>query len=196
MMYPNSNWGYKTVPQKYVDNRELDYSRGKGLGGSTIINICAYTVGPKDDYDRWAEEVGDNAFNWENAVRMRKNIESFDRDLSDMNRKYADPDMATHGEHGPVRIEYPKVWETPMTMQLDAAKEAGLGSNLDINNGNPLGLASVPSTARNGRRMTAAVAYLSDAPGNPTITSDAQVTSILFEGDKAVGVVANGTECE
>lgn len=65
----------------------------------------------QDDYERWAVEVGDDAFNWENAVRMRKNIESFDDDVSEEYRKYAKPDKATHGTEGPVRIELPKVWE-------------------------------------------------------------------------------------
>lgn len=196
MQYPESNWGYKTVPQKYVDDRQLDYSRGKGLGGSTLINMCAWTVGPKDDYDRWASEVGDEAFNWENSVRMRKNIESFSDVVDNEHRKYARPDMAAHGSGGPVRVEYPTVLESPMAVQLDAAEECGLGLNGDINNGNPIGFSSGPSTGLNGQRVTAAAAYLTGVPDNLTIVSEAQVTKILFEGTKAIGVVANGQECE
>jgi len=192
MQYPQSNWGYFTVPQKFVDGRELNYSRGKGLGGSTLINMCGYTVGPKDDYDRWAEEVGDIAFNWENAVRLRKKIECFDHDLTDERRLYTDPDMATHGTDGPVRVEHPKVWERPITMQMDAAKECGLGVNGDVNNGNPLGLGVLPSTSRKGRRVTAAAAYLSDVPDNLHIVTGAPVTKILLEGKRAVGVIAKG----
>ena len=46
---PNSpmNWGYKTVPQAHLDGQEIDYSRGKGLGGSTAINFCGWTVSEK-----------------------------------------------------------------------------------------------------------------------------------------------------
>jgi len=195
MQYPQSNWGYMSVPQKHADDRELNYSRGKGLGGSSLINMCAYTVGPKDDYDRWAAEVGDDHFNWENAVRMRKNIESYDNAVADKNRKYAAPDMSTHGTDGPLRIEYPMVWETPIAETIDAAEECGLGTNLDINSGNPLGLSSSTATSRSGRRVTAAAAYLSDVPDNLSIVTEAQVTKIVFEGKKAVGVMANGEEC-
>lgn len=63
---PNSplNWGYKTVPQHQLAGQEIDYSRGKGLGGSTAINFCAWTVGSRDDYDEWARLVGSERFGW------------------------------------------------------------------------------------------------------------------------------------
>lgn len=158
--------------------------------------MCAYTVGPQDDYDRWAAEVGDDTFSWKDAVRMRKNIECFDDNLDDEHRRYADPDMETHGTNGPLRVEYAKILEAPMTVQLDAAKESGLSFNPDINSGNPLGLGSCPATSRSGKRFTAAAAYLSSPPGNLKIVSEAQVTKVMFEGKKAVGVIANGNECK
>lgn len=68
-MLPGYNWGYKTVPQEHLKAREIDCSRGKGLGGSTAINFCVYTRGPKADYDHWAELVGDDAWRWENAQK-------------------------------------------------------------------------------------------------------------------------------
>ena len=39
MTAPGYNWGYKTTPQEHLDGREIGYSRGKGLGGSTSINF-------------------------------------------------------------------------------------------------------------------------------------------------------------
>ena len=50
-----------------MNGREIDYSRGKGLGGSTAINFCVYTRGASADYDRWAELVGDNSWSWEHV---------------------------------------------------------------------------------------------------------------------------------
>ncbi|EMC95107.1 hypothetical protein BAUCODRAFT_525959 [Baudoinia panamericana UAMH 10762] len=194
MQYPDNNWGYDTVPQKHADNRTINYSRGKGLGGSTSINMCAWTVGPQDDYDEWANLVGDSSFSWGNAVRLRKKHESVDSNLSESHRKYARPDMSVHGTDGPVRIEYAKVLEAPMTAQLDAAKHVGLGVNLDINSGNPLGLASCPATSRSGRRITSAEAFLTNVPSNLTIITNAQVTKVIFEGARATGVLAGGWE--
>ena len=69
MVAPGYNYGYQTVPQPQLQGREIDYSRGKGLGGSTAINFCVYTRGPSVDYDRWAELVGDEEWGWENAQK-------------------------------------------------------------------------------------------------------------------------------
>lgn len=56
------NWGYKTVPQEHCNDRVIDYSRGRGLGGSSAINFGVFTVGSRDDYDEWARLVDDAAF--------------------------------------------------------------------------------------------------------------------------------------
>ena len=48
----------------------LDYSRGKGLGGSSAINFCVYTRGASADYDRWAELVDDDDWAWSNVERQ------------------------------------------------------------------------------------------------------------------------------
>jgi choline dehydrogenase-like flavoprotein len=66
------NWFYKTVPQTHLAGQEIDYSRGKGLGGSTAINFCGWTVGPRDDYDEWANIVRDERFAWKNVQRVLK----------------------------------------------------------------------------------------------------------------------------
>lgn len=187
-----------TEAQEWLNNRSINYDSGKVLGGSSAINMCAYTVGPKDDYERWAEIVGDASFGWENVVRVRKEkIEAFHRVIEKELRGYALPDMSVHGKHGVLDISIPRVWESSMITQLDAAKESALGFNLDINSGNPLGMASVPSTAKNGLRVTAAKAYLENASKNLTILTEKQVVRILFEGKRAVGIqVASGEKCK
>ena len=70
---PGYNWGYKTVRQTQLD-REIDQSRGKGLGGSSAINFCVYTRGPKADYDHWAEHVGDDSWCWESVQQRFKKV--------------------------------------------------------------------------------------------------------------------------
>ncbi|KAL9631643.1 MAG: hypothetical protein Q9204_004145 [Flavoplaca sp. TL-2023a] len=66
---PGYNWGYKTVSQPELGGREIDYSRGKGLGGSTAINFCVYTRGPSADYDHWSALVEDPTWAWENVEK-------------------------------------------------------------------------------------------------------------------------------
>lgn len=64
------NWGFKTAPQEHCDGRSIDYSGGRGLGGSSAINFGVYTIGARDDYDEWARVAGDDAaFGW-NASRF------------------------------------------------------------------------------------------------------------------------------
>jgi choline dehydrogenase-like flavoprotein len=71
------NWGYKTVPQTQLKGQEIDYSRGKGLGGSTAINFSCWVVGPRDDYDEWAERVGDEAWSWREVQRRLGRVENY-----------------------------------------------------------------------------------------------------------------------
>lgn len=87
---PNSplNWGYKTAPQGHLSGQEIDYSRGKGLGGSTAINFCAWTVGPRDDYDEWADLVGDERFGWRNVRGVLKRIEDLRTWIPDPSMKH------------------------------------------------------------------------------------------------------------
>lgn len=48
---PHLNWGYKTTPQTHLSGQEIDYSRGKGLGGSTAINFSCWIIGADEDFD-------------------------------------------------------------------------------------------------------------------------------------------------
>lgn len=71
------NWGYKTTPQEHCNGREIDYSRGKGLGGGSVLNFGVYTVGARDDYNEWARSVGDDTFGWKEMQTRFKNLETF-----------------------------------------------------------------------------------------------------------------------
>ena len=69
------NWNFQTTPQHQLAGQTIDYSRGKGLGGSTAINFCGWTVGARDDFDEYAALVGDDHFEWENVKRCLRRIE-------------------------------------------------------------------------------------------------------------------------
>ena len=79
------NWHYKTAPQNHLSGQEVDYSRGRGLGGSTAINFCGWTVGPRDDYDEWADMVGDVRFGWKNVSKVLRRVENLDPKVPDAN---------------------------------------------------------------------------------------------------------------
>lgn len=83
------NWGYKTEPQH---GQPIDYSRGKGLGGSTAINFCGWVLGPRDDFDEWARQVDDDVFGWKNVQKCLKRVERLHNDVPEDFRQYIRPE--------------------------------------------------------------------------------------------------------
>ncbi|KAI9697245.1 MAG: hypothetical protein M1836_004809 [Candelina mexicana] len=189
---PALNWGYMTVPQEHAKGKQLDYSRGRGLGGSSAINFSVFTRGPRDDYDEWARLVDDDTWSWENVKRRFKRIEAYESVKDKKIRRYIQPEPGAHGRDGPVKVGFPDIFEKGIVDVIDAAEEAGLPINKDLNSGNPIGMGVPPSTSSMGQRVTAASSYLVDAPKNLTIVTNTTVTRILFDGKKAVGVESSG----
>lgn len=195
MLDPMVNRGYKTVAQKHLAGRELDYSRGLGLGGSTIINLQFWTTGAKGDYEEWAERVGDDAFNWTNSQRLFKKIEKYSMTTRKENRRYVNPDLDVHGSSGAVDVEFPDHLPEILTTSLEAIVDSGVKLNLDANTGDPIGVAIQPTSSKYGYRVTAKTAYLNHAPSNLIIKPKTRVDRILFNGTKAVGVITNNGQC-
>ncbi|KAK6064309.1 glucose-methanol-choline oxidoreductase [Seiridium cupressi] len=186
------NWGYKTVPQEYAANRECDYSRGKGLGGSSAINFGVYTIGARDDYDEWARIVGDDAFRWEKIQARFKALETFDGKLPQgVSSKYAAPKSSDHGTSGPLKVGYAAEWEDDLPPLLDAFEKAGFALNPDHNSGNPLGMSVLVNSASNGLRSTSKD-LLVPQPENLTIQTSSPVQRVILDGDKVVGVESDG----
>lgn len=71
-MRPDLDQGYTTIPQVGVDGKELPYTRGKGLGGSSLSNFMVWTRGSSADFDRWAELVGSDDWAWKNVAQAFK----------------------------------------------------------------------------------------------------------------------------
>ncbi|ODM15622.1 hypothetical protein SI65_08856 [Aspergillus cristatus] len=162
------NWGYKTVPREHCNGREIDYSRGKALGGSTVINFCVYAFGARDDYNHWADVVGDDIFKWDRIHARFRNLETFNGTIVDpAHAKYASPRAEDHGSSGSLHVGYAPEWEQDLPLIIDAFIQAG------------------------GVRVTAAD-LLGDAPDNLTFITDAPVRRVLLEGKKAVGVESLG----
>lgn len=191
------NWGYKTTPQAHLNDRQIDYSRGRGLGGSSAINFGVYTVGARDDYDEWARLVNDDAFSWDRMQARFKGLETFHADLpSDVENgaKYASPNPSDHGHSGPLNVGFASEWERDLPPMLDALEQAGFPLNPDHNSGNPMGMAVLVNSSHKGLRVTSKdLVYPS--PDNLTILTDSPVQRLVMEGKKVVGVETNGTKC-
>lgn len=68
------NYRYKTEPLPTLNNRELVYDRGRGLGGSTNINIGVWDYGRKEELDEWARLVDDDSWSWNNVQATMKKV--------------------------------------------------------------------------------------------------------------------------
>jgi choline dehydrogenase-like flavoprotein len=167
----------------------VDYSRGKGLGGTSLINFGLWNRGSREDWDEWARRVGDEAFAWENVKKVFERIESFkDPGYDDARGRFVKIEEASHGQSGPVSVEFSQQWEGFMPALIESVEEHGFEINRDLNSGDPIGVGFCPSTSRDGVRVTAKTAYLNTIPKNLEIRTGFRAARLLFEGKRVVGV--------
>jgi choline dehydrogenase-like flavoprotein len=175
---PRVNWGYRTVPQKHLDNRELWYPQGRTLGGGSSINAMIYTRGQAEDYDAWAA-LGNEGWAYRDVLPYFRRAER--------NQRFADK---YHGIEGPLAVSDPiSPIEITRTF-IKAAQQVGVPFNPDFNGATQGGVGFHQTTTRDGRRGSAAVSYLRPARGRPNlmVRTRTMVTRILFEGTRAIGV--------
>jgi len=175
---PDVNWGFSTVPQPEMDDREMWYPQGRTLGGSTSINAMIYIRGQAADYDGW-EALGNKGWGYEDVLPYFRRSERNER----LNDSY-------HGTSGDMNVTQ-QVAHNPLSKAfVRALQELGLPFNADVNGANQEGVTFYDVTQRNARRESAATAFLRPAKGRPTLTivTRAQATKVLVEGGRAVGV--------
>lgn len=88
---PSLNWGYQTEPQTNLSGQRINYARGKGLGGSSAINFCAWIIGPDEDYNEWARLVGDDDYDWKHVKETYKTIENYHVETPNGHEKWINP---------------------------------------------------------------------------------------------------------
>jgi choline dehydrogenase len=174
------DWGYWTEPQKMLDNRKIYLPRGKTLGGSSSTNAMAYVRGNKADYNEWAA-LGNTGWDYESILPFFKK--------SEFNADHAD---AFHGKNGELHVEYAKRFNTPYAPAfVKACLANGFSANPDYNGQNQDGVGNFQFTIKEGKRNSAAVAFLKPALNrkNLTVITHANVSKIIIEKDEAKGVM-------
>jgi choline dehydrogenase len=180
------NWNYVSDAEPYLDGRRLTHPRGRVLGGSSSINGMVYIRGHADDYDGWAAS-GLNGWGYADVLPYFKRAE-----------QHLHGADAYHGASGPLAVFAPDLTATPLaTAFVQAATEAGYGLSPDSNGERQEGFGRVDRTTRNGRRCSAARAYLAPAltRKNLQTVTGALVRRVLLRGDRAIGIeYARGTQ--
>ena len=173
------DWGFSTVPQKYVNNRSIYLPRGKTLGGSSSTNAMAYVRGNKANYDEWSK-LGNKGWSFDEVLQYFKKSENNE----DFNDYY-------HGNQGPLNVTFAKDFQTPYAQAfLQACQESGIPKKRDYNGANQLGASLFQFTIKDGKRHSTAVAFLKPVMHRPnlTIITQARASEILMESNRTVGV--------
>ena len=77
LVNPEFNWRFKTEPEENTRNRAIAIPRGKGLGGSTLINGMIYVRGQQQDFDGWAQQ-GSTGWGFDDVLPYFRKLESYD----------------------------------------------------------------------------------------------------------------------
>ncbi len=144
------NWAFKTQKQQGLNNRKGYQPRGKGLGGSSLINAMMYARGHPSDYDHWAA-LGNPGWTFSEVLPY------FIR--SEHNETHVD---ALHGQGGPLNVCDLQSPSAMLQVFFDAAAALGIPYNPDVNGIDPFGVTATQVTQKNGERVSAAKAYLLD----------------------------------
>jgi choline dehydrogenase len=173
------DWNYLTVPQHRAAGRTIYWPRGKMLGGSSSMNAMVYIRGSRYDFDSWRDEDGCTGWGYEDLMPYFRRAEDNSRGAS-----------AYHGIGGPLRVSDLRYKSAACEAFIAAAREQGAAANEDFNGLRQDGVGWYQVTQRDGRRCSAATAYLHPALSRPNLTvhTDALVTSVIIEAGQAVGV--------
>ncbi|HEX8777113.1 MAG TPA: GMC family oxidoreductase N-terminal domain-containing protein, partial [Rhodanobacter sp.] len=176
------NYSYRTVPQAGLHGRRGVQPRGRGLGGSSLINAMIYVRGQHADYDDWAR-LGATGWAWRDVFPYFLRSED--------NARGAD---AWHATGGPLAVRDLASPSDCARAFVAAAAECGHPSNPDFNGAQQEGVGLYQVFQRDGRRWNAARAYLDGlAPKNLSVRVEAQVARVLVAEGRARGIAcANG----
>ncbi|WP_187331796.1 GMC family oxidoreductase N-terminal domain-containing protein, partial [Pseudomonas endophytica] len=175
------NWAFETDPEPHMDGRRMECGRGKGLGGSSLINGMCYIRGNALDYDGWAKNPGLEDWSYLDCLPYFRKAETRDIGPNDY-----------HGGEGPVSVTTPKAGNNVLFhAMVEAGVQAGYPRTEDLNGYQQEGFGPMDRTVTpNGRRASTARGYLDIAKQRSTLTivTHALTDKIVFEGKRAVGV--------
>ncbi len=175
---PRFNWLFESDPHPATGNRKIPIPRGKVLGGSSSINGMLYVRGQARDYDGWAQ-LGNRGWSFDDVLPYFRKSENFYGASDSYRAKGGLLNVAPPAERHPLGEAF-----------LGACAEAGHPTGHDYNGASQEGFTHSQSTTSNGKRHSAAAAFLDPVRGRPnlTIETGAMAERVLFDGKQATGV--------
>lgn len=177
------SWNEPAGPEPQLNGLSIDEKRGHVLGGGTSINAMIFNRGNPRDFDGWAGQ-GLAGWGWQDVLPYFKRMESFAEG------------GAMRGTDGPVHVSRAEARHKLFDVFMRAGEQAGHARPADHNSGDQEGMHIAQTLIHKGSRMSAPRAYLHPNRHRPNlhIRLGAHVVRVLFDGDRAVGVLlADGT---
>ena len=172
------NYAYDTVPQAALNGRRGYQPRGRGLGGSSLINGMIYIRGQAEDYDGWQRNELCHGWGFADVLPFFKRAEN--------NERGAD---AFHGTGGPLNVADLRSPNPLAAAFVEAAEQAGFPRNPDFNGPAQNGVGFYQVSQKGGSRFGAAKGYIgANPPKNLTVLTDTQVMRVVFAAKRATGV--------
>ena len=176
---PAANWCYESEPEDSTGNRRIPVPRGRLLGGSSSINGMVFVRGQAQDFDTWAQ-YGNRGWSYADVLPYFRRLE----------RRIGAGEDEFRGRDGSLTVT-DIGWRDPLCDAFIAgAVSLGIPRNPDYNGRTQEGVSYAQRTIHNGRRVSAATAFLRPAlgRGNLAVRTHAHATGIIFDGRRAVGV--------
>ena len=175
------DWKYESEPEPHMNGRRIYHARGKVLGGSSSINGMIFQRGNPLDYERWGADPGMETWDYAHCLPYFKRME---RCMA------ADREDEFRGHAGPLVLERGPATSPLFGAFFEAVQQAGYPLTDDVNGFRQEGFAPFDRNIRNGRRLSAARAYLHPVMSRPNLDVETRafVTKVLFDGERAVGV--------
>ena len=172
------NWKYETEPEPHLDGRQVFWPRGRVLGGSSTINGMIYVRGNAADYDGW-EQMGLKDWSYEKVLPLFRRSE-----------RHRDRGDAYHGSEGELSVQRARGDNRLFDTFVEAGQQAGYPFTDDFNGASQEGFGRYDFTIRDGRRCSAARAFLDPARARPNlkVVTRALASRILMENGRATGV--------
>jgi choline dehydrogenase len=176
---PGNDWRFQTEPDPNTGGRQINWPRGKVLGGTSSINGLLYVRGQAQDYDTW-RQMGCTGWSYEDVLPYFKKAE---------NKENPDAE-GFHGTDGPLSVRDMTYLNPLCAAYIEAAKAAGLPYNPDYNGATQEGVGQYQLTIKGRWRCSAAVAYLRPVRRRPNlrIVTEALTTELVLDGTRVTGV--------
>jgi len=179
LVNPDVTWQFKTEPLPMTGGRRISTVQGRTLGGSTSVNGMIYNRGQPNDLDTWAQR-GNRGWGYADSVAYYRRSE--DRIGFGEGNRGRSP--------GGIPVTDNDYIHPLSEAFIAGCVGLGIPRNPDYNSGDQAGVGYFQRAIRNGKRVSAAVAFLKPAlsRGNLEVRTNARACRILFDGKRAVGI--------